>query len=126
VDVALSIDQSLMEGVAAEWLTNHRHEFFAVATRRDRAEMFTVKQNEGTFSRAASVMRLLQDSVENRSEIAGRGVDDLQYLRGRGLLFQRLVTLGFGRVTLGSALGKFSLTLGELTFEIGYAPFGIG
>ena len=53
VDVALSIDQSLMEGVAAEWLTNHRHEFFAVAARRDRAEMFAVKQNEGAFSRAA-------------------------------------------------------------------------
>ena len=53
VDVALSIDQSLMEGVAAEWLTNHRHEFFAVAARRDRAEMFAVKQNERAFSRPA-------------------------------------------------------------------------
>ena len=32
---------------------------------------------------------------------------------------QRIVTLGF-------ALGKFSLTLGKLTFEIGYPLIGIG
>jgi hypothetical protein len=40
-------------------------------------------------------------------------------LGGRGLPLPRLVTLGF-------ALGKFSLTLGKLTFEIGYTLIGIG
>ena len=39
-------------------------------------------------------MRLLQYCVEHRGEIAGRGVDDLQYLGGRGLLLQRLARLG--------------------------------
>ena len=39
-------------------------------------------------------MRLFQHRVEHRREIAGRGVDDLQYLGGRGLLLQRLARLG--------------------------------
>ena len=47
----------------------------------------------------------MQDHVEHRREIAGRAVDNLQHLAGRGFPLQRL--------------GKFSLTLGKLTFEIG-------
>ena len=43
---------------------------------------------------AAKTVRLLQDRIEHRREIAGRGVDDLQHLRGRGLLLQCLTLLG--------------------------------
>jgi hypothetical protein len=43
---------------------------------------------------------------------AGNRINDLQYLGGRGLLLTRF--------------GKFSLTLGKLTFEIGYTLLGIG
>ena len=68
---------------------------------------------------AAQAHRPFQHHVEYRPEVAGRGVDDLQYLGGRGLPLQRLVTLG-------SAVGKFSLTLGKLTLQIGYELFGIG
>jgi hypothetical protein len=64
-------------------------------------------------------MRFLQNGVEDGGEVAGRRVDDLQYLGGRGLPLQRLIALGF-------ALGKFSLSLGKLTFEIGDPPLGIG
>ena len=39
-------------------------------------------------------MRLLQHRVEHRREVAGRAIDDLQYLGGRGLLLQRLARLG--------------------------------
>jgi len=39
-------------------------------------------------------VRLFQDRIEHRREIAGRGIDDLQYLGGRGLLLQRLARLG--------------------------------
>ena len=39
-------------------------------------------------------MRLLQHRVEHRREIAGRRIDDLQDLGGRGLLLQRLARLG--------------------------------
>src|SRR5215831_8864473 len=46
---------------------------------------------EGGFTEPHS---LIEHSVENRREVAGRGVDDLQYLRGRGLLLQSLARLG--------------------------------
>ncbi len=39
-------------------------------------------------------MRLLENRVEHRLQVAGRAVDDLQHLGGRGLLFQRLARLG--------------------------------
>ena len=39
-------------------------------------------------------MRLLEDRVEYRREVAGRRIDDLQYLGGRGLLLQCLTRLG--------------------------------
>ena len=42
----------------------------------------------------AEAVRLLQYRVEHRREVAGRGVDDLQHLGGRGLLLQRLARLG--------------------------------
>ena len=58
------------------------------------------------------MQRLLEDRVEYRREVAGRGIDDLQHLGGRGLLLERLVTLG-------SAFGK-------LTMQIGYELLGIG
>jgi len=57
-------------------------------------------------------MRLLQYSLKHRGEITGRGIDDLQHLGGRGLLSERLVTLGFA--------------LGRLTSQIGYELLGIG
>ena len=44
--------------------------------------------------RAAQAARLLQYRVEHRGEVAGRGIDHLQYLGGRGLLLQRLARLG--------------------------------
>ena len=61
---------------------------------------------------------LFQHCVKHRREVTGRGVDDLQDLSGRGLPLQRLVTLDL-------ALGKFSVTRGKLTLEIGYEPLGI-
>ena len=39
-------------------------------------------------------MRLFQHRIEHRRQIAGRGVDHLQHLGGRGLLLQRLALLG--------------------------------
>jgi hypothetical protein len=43
---------------------------------------------------AAQRMRLLQDRIEHRGEIAGRGIDDAQHLSSRGLLLQGFVRLG--------------------------------
>jgi len=39
-------------------------------------------------------VRLFEDRVENRNEVAGRGIDDLQYLSNRLLLLQRLAQFG--------------------------------
>ena len=39
-------------------------------------------------------MRLFEHRIEHRREVAGRGIDDLQHLGGRGLLLQRLARLG--------------------------------
>src|SRR6516225_7001510 len=64
-------------------------------------------------------MRLFQDRIEHGLEVAGGAVDDLQYLGARGLLGERLVTLGFALVTLGPALSK-------LTMQIGYELLGTG
>jgi len=75
-------------------------------------EVLTVIGPQCAKRRAAQPVCLLQYRIEHRGEVAGRGIDDLQHLGGRRLLLTRF--------------GKFSLTVGKLTFEIGYAPFGIG
>src|SRR5258708_34970335 len=50
--------------------------------------------SENAKGRLAQSRCLLQHRVEHRSEVAGRAVDDLQYLGGRGLLIQGLAGLG--------------------------------
>src|SRR5215469_14862398 len=70
-------------------------------------------------SRIAETHRFFEHRVKYRREVAGRGIDGLQYFGSRGLPLQSLVTLGF-------ALGKFNPTLGKLTFEIGDPLLGIG
>jgi hypothetical protein len=52
-------------------------------------------------SGVAQPKRFLQDRVEHRREVAGRGIDDLQYLSGGGLPLKRF--------------GEFSLSLGKPT-----------
>jgi hypothetical protein len=74
--------------------------------------MLAVKGGQRAFRCTAQAVRLFQYRVEHWREVAGRRIYDLQDLGGRGLLLQRL--------------GKFSLTLGKPTFEIGYTLLGIG
>ena len=69
--------------------------------------------------RLAEAHRLFENCVEDGYQIAGRGIDYLEDLGGCALLLSCLVTFGF-------ALGKFSLTLGKLTFEIGDQLLVIG
>ena len=53
-----------------------------------------------TEARSAQPHRPIEHCVEYWLEVATRGIDDLQYLGGRGLLLTRF--------------GKFSLMLGKL------------
>src|SRR5262249_43003242 len=57
------------------------------------SEQLTIDAAELPTIRIAQAYRLLQDRVEYRGEIAGRAVDDLQYLGGGGLLLQGLARL---------------------------------
>ncbi len=87
------------------------------APRRYRTEMLPVVGHQGAFRGAAEGMRLLQYRVEHRSEVAGRRIDDLQYLGGRGLPGERLLEFGTARIELPAKLGN-------LPFEIGHPATG--
>ena len=73
---------------------------------------FSVEGSKQSKRCLAETHRLFEHRVKHRLEMAGRGIDDLQYLGGCGLLSERLVPLGFA--------------LGKLTFEIGDPLIGIG
>ena len=58
-----------------------------------RMEPLTVIGHQIAKTRLAQPHRFFQHRVEHRGEVAGRGIDDLQHLGGRGLLLQ-----GFARL----------------------------
>ena len=61
----------------------------------DRAQTLAVIELQDCRSAAPQRrVRLFQHRVEHRREVAGRGIDDLQHLGGRGLLLQGLARLG--------------------------------
>jgi hypothetical protein len=70
-------------------------------------------------SGSAQAHRLFEHRVEHGHKIAGRGVDDLQYLGGRGLLLQRLITFGFEFVALCRQLGQLALKITDGLLEMG-------
>jgi hypothetical protein len=71
-------------------------------------------------------MRLLQNRVEHRREITRRRIDNPQYLGGRGLLSESLITLDRPLSQLPLRFVPFGSGYGKLTFEIGYPLLGIG
>ena len=64
------------------------------SARRDGAEPFTLISHKCAASGTAESVGLFEDRVEYRREVAGRGIDDLQYLGCGGLLLQCLARLG--------------------------------
>ena len=57
-------------------------------------EALTIPSPENSKGCLAKPGRLFQHRIEHWREVAGRGIDDLQYFGGRGLLFQRFARLG--------------------------------
>ena len=55
----------------------------------------------------------IEHRLEHPRKIARRGVDDAQHFRRRGLLRQRLVTLGSELVPFGSRVGKLAPEIGD-------------
>jgi hypothetical protein len=64
------------------------------AARANHTELLPVGDTHHADRRAAQMHRLFQHRIEHRREVARRRIDNLQDLRGRGLLFQRLARLG--------------------------------
>ncbi len=60
----------------------------------DRVEPLVVINPQNAKLGLAQFGRLFEHRVEHRSEVAGRRIDDLQHLGGRGLLLQGLARLG--------------------------------
>ena len=83
-------------------------------------ETLTIVGVERAEGSPAQPHRLFQHRVEHRRQIAGRGVDDLQHLGGRGLLLQRLALFGDQPRVLdrdhrliGEGADEFDLPVGE-------------
>src|SRR5262249_40527353 len=65
-----------------------------VGAGRDLTELLTVENHQIAQRRAAQAACLLQYRIEHWCQIARGGIDDVQYLGGRGLLLQCLACLG--------------------------------
>jgi hypothetical protein len=120
-------------GRRPEFLAQQSGQRFGYAVQRQRSRMFAIIDRQYAVRGAAEGVRLFEDCVEHRAEIAGRGVDYLQHLGHRCLAGERLVAFGCPVVQLrlrfvqfGFSLGNFSLTPGKLTLQIGYKLLGIG
>jgi hypothetical protein len=55
---------------------------------RRRPEALAIEGAQYAESSLGKADPLFEHCVEDRREVAGRGIDDLQYLGGRGLLLQ--------------------------------------
>ena len=82
-------------------------------------ELGTIIDSQEAECRIAKPQRFIEHRVEDGREVAERGVNNPQYLGGRGLPLQR-----FGKFSF--TFGKFSFTLGKATPQIGYQLFGVG
>jgi hypothetical protein len=88
-------------------------------TVRSRAESTSVISPQETEGGFAQPHCRVEHCVEDRGEIAGRGVDDLQDLGGRGLLLQALVAPGIAFVEPLLQLSVGTLKIGNGLPKIG-------
>src|SRR6516162_6377123 len=95
VDEGGAIDQFLEERVVRTVgrLPQYARQWLPITSLHHRAPRLAIKDPQRPESSAAKLMRLLQDHLEDRREVAGRGIDDLQDLSGRGLLIQCLARI---------------------------------
>ena len=97
----------------------HGGETLRDAAYSNRLEMTAMDDHQRTESGLAQGMRLLQDRVENRREVAARGIDDTQNLCGRGLLCERLVAFDRARRHQLLGFGKLPLEIGDDLLPVG-------
>src|SRR5262249_16020518 len=89
------------------------------AERCCRMERATVVTEQYTKCRFADAYRIPQHGLEHRLQFTRRRADDLEYLRGRGLLFQRLAQLVEQPCVLDGNDGLRSEVLDQLDLLVG-------
>ena len=60
---------------------------------RDGAKLLSIVGQQSAERSTAKTVCFLQYRLKHRGKVAGRRIDNLEHLGGRGLLFQRLVKL---------------------------------
>ena len=81
--------------------------------RRGETCTFAINRPKDPIDAIAEAGGVFQHGIEHRREIARRGIDDLQYLGGRGLLVARFFEFGAAGVELSPQLGIGSFELGH-------------
>src|SRR5262249_26896884 len=87
---------------------------------RGTSEAVAITSAELAESRSTQMHGLFEYRVEHRRQVAGRGIDDLQHLRRRGLLLQGFARLGqqsrilhCNHSLVGKGANQLDLTIGE-------------
>ncbi len=75
-------------------LVHERCIFLRISACRSPPQLLAVIEHQRTEGSATENVCLFQHRVEDRREVAGRGIDDLQHLRRCGLLVEGLARLG--------------------------------
>ena len=88
-DISLTSDHALLARPGRQTIAQQFCQRFREAIRRHGSKFFAIVKLQRAAGDTAEAMRFLQDRLEYRLEVAGRGVDDLENFRGRGLLLTR-------------------------------------
>jgi hypothetical protein len=96
LDQVLSADDPQQQRMCARFTpaAEQRRDFGGEPLRCSQPGVLTVKNPEIAGAAVAQTHRPFEHRVEHRRELAGRGIDDTQYLGGCGLLLQCLARLG--------------------------------
>ena len=72
---------------------------------------FAVTKHDGGVVGTAQLLRRLDDGIKNALKVSGRAANDLEYIRGRGLLLQRFLEFAFLLVCSASNRRVFSMAM---------------
>jgi hypothetical protein len=115
-----------MEWIPAKWPAKQLRQFLWIAIDRYSAEVFALIDEKPAVGDPAEPVGLLQHCIKYRGEVAGRGIDDLQHLCGRGLLSEGLVELARLLIQLPLRFVPLSSALVKLASKVSNDLLWIG